>query len=69
MTPLAQRVAEAQVALMLLTRLPAGKIAGDAPDLRSARWAFPLVGGLVGLIGWVIHAGALAVGLPESAAA
>ncbi|NDW00349.1 adenosylcobinamide-GDP ribazoletransferase [Salipiger sp. PrR002] len=59
---LGRRRRELQVAVMLLTRLPAGRLLGDAPALREARWAFPLVGALVGLIGWAVFAGALAAG-------
>ncbi|WP_343504061.1 adenosylcobinamide-GDP ribazoletransferase [Alloyangia pacifica] len=62
MSPLRARLRELQVAVMLLTRLPAGRIAGDAPSLAAARWAFPLVGALVGLIGWAAFAASLALG-------
>ncbi|WP_226629071.1 adenosylcobinamide-GDP ribazoletransferase [Alloyangia pacifica] len=63
------RLRELQVAVMLLTRLPAGRIAGQAPSLAAARWAFPLVGALVGLIGWALFAGALAAGASSPLAA
>lgn len=63
------RLREIQLALMLLTRLPAGRIAGKVPGLAAARWAFPLVGLVIGLIGWAVHAGALAVGAPGTVAA
>ncbi|SDI12790.1 adenosylcobinamide-GDP ribazoletransferase [Alloyangia pacifica] len=56
------RLRELQVAVMLLTRLPAGRIPGQAPSLSAARWAFPLVGALVGLIGWAAYAGMMAAG-------
>ncbi|MCA0943087.1 adenosylcobinamide-GDP ribazoletransferase [Salipiger pacificus] len=62
MSPLRARLGELQVAVMLLTRLPAGRIAGQAPSLAAARWAFPLVGALVGLIGWAGLAGSMALG-------
>ena len=42
------RVAELQLAFMLLTRLPVGKPASYVPKLADARWAFPLVGCVVG---------------------
>ena len=42
------RIAQIQVAFMLLTRLPAGKLGGNIPSLADARWAFPLVGIIVG---------------------
>ncbi len=53
-----QRLAELQVAVMLLTRLPAGRLAGAAPSLAQASWAFPLAGALVGaLVAGVLAAG------------
>ncbi|WP_353474412.1 adenosylcobinamide-GDP ribazoletransferase [Salipiger sp. H15] len=56
------RLRELQVAVMLLTRLPAGRIEGEAPALRAARWAFPLVGVLVGVTGWAAFAAAQVAG-------
>jgi adenosylcobinamide-GDP ribazoletransferase len=50
-----RRLAEAQVALMLLTRFPVGRISGNAPTLADARWAYPLAGLPVGLAGWCIY--------------
>ncbi len=58
-----RRVEEARLALMLLTRLPAGRLAEPAPSLADARWAYPLVGLVVGAIAAATQAGALAVGL------
>lgn len=66
---LARRVAEARLAVMLLTCLPMGRIADPVPSLAAARWAFPLVGVLVGLIGWAAQQGALALGLGSLVAA
>lgn len=62
-------LAEAQVALMLLTRLPAGRIAGEAPALAAAGWAFPLAGLAVGALSALVWLGAGALGLPSLAAA
>jgi len=42
------RLAELQLAFMLLTRLPVGKLASHLPELADARWAFPIVGCIVG---------------------
>lgn len=42
------RLAQIQVALMLLTRLPAGQLQPPAPSLSAALWAFPLAGLAVG---------------------
>lgn len=66
---LARRQDEARIALMLLTRLPVGRIAGEAPGLSAAAWAYPLVGLPVGLLVWAVHAGALALGLGAAPAA
>ncbi len=63
------RLAELQLAVMLLTRLPAGRIAGPAPELVAARWAFPLVGALIGGLTWAGFAGAGALGAPPPIAA
>lgn len=69
MTPGRARLAEAQLALMLLTRLPAGRLPVPSPGLAAARWAFPLVGLVVGLTGWAAQAGLLALGLAPAIAA
>ncbi|MEC8580633.1 MAG: adenosylcobinamide-GDP ribazoletransferase [Pseudomonadota bacterium] len=63
------RLAEVQLAVMMLTRLPAGRITGDAPDLSAARWAFPFVGLLIGGLTWAAHAAVTAVGLPPMVSA
>lgn len=68
MTRLRTRLAEVQLAVMLLTRLPAGRIA-EAPTIGAAAWAFPLVGVLVGGIAAVVLAGAMAVGVAPVLAA
>ncbi|KUF10361.1 adenosylcobinamide-GDP ribazoletransferase [Pseudoponticoccus marisrubri] len=62
MSWLAARRDEARVAVMLLTRLPAGQLRGTVPGLDAARWAFPLVGALLGGLVWVVFAGTLALG-------
>ena len=46
-------IAQLQLALMALTRLPAGRIVGGIPTLSQSVWAFPLVGILVGGAGAV----------------
>lgn len=63
------RLAEVQLAVMMLTRLPAGRITGDAPNLSAARWAFPFVGLLIGGLTWVAHAAVNALGLPPMVSA
>lgn len=63
-----QRLAEAQLALILLTRLPFGRLRDPVPPLGAAAWAFPLAGLLVGLIGGGTMATALALGLSASVA-
>ena len=69
MSWLRRRIAEVQVAFMLLTRLPAGRLGGDAPELADAKWAFPLAGLVVGgsLAGVYITMNSL--GLPAGLAA
>lgn len=57
---LRRRIGEARLAVMLLTRLPAGHLAEPVPSMGDARWAYPLVGLPVGLVGWAV----LAAGLP-----
>jgi adenosylcobinamide-GDP ribazoletransferase len=57
-----QRLAELQVAVMLLTRLPAGRLSGTAPSLAQASWAFPLAGALVGGIVAGVFAGGQMLG-------
>ncbi|ETX13694.1 cobalamin (5'-phosphate) synthase [Roseivivax halodurans JCM 10272] len=64
-----RRVAELQVAVMLLTRFPAGRLPEAVPSLSRAQWAYPLVGLPVGLVCWVICAGSLQAGIPEPVAA
>lgn len=62
------RISEAQLALMLLTRLPAGRIK-TVPPMGAAFWAYPLAGALVGVIAGLAAAAGLALGLPPAAAA
>ena len=69
MNGLRRRITEFQVALMLLTRLPAGRLGEDVPGLAAAKWAFPLAGLFVGgfLAGVYITLNSL--GLPAALAA
>jgi adenosylcobinamide-GDP ribazoletransferase len=68
-TLLRRRWPEAQVALMLLTRLPAGRLRGEVPTLAQAAWAFPLAGLLVGAIVAGIFETGRGLGWPASVAA
>ena len=68
MTPLRTRLAELQLAVMLLTRLPAGRMA-QAPTIGAAVWAFPLAGALAGSIAAAVLAGSLSVGIAPALAA
>ncbi|SFD63888.1 adenosylcobinamide-GDP ribazoletransferase [Roseivivax sediminis] len=63
------RLAELQLAVMLLTRLPAGRLTDPAPTLAQARWAYPLAGLPIGAIGWAAQGLAITAGLPALAAA
>ena len=58
-----QRLAEAQLAVILLTRVPFGRLPDPVPPLSAAAWAFPLAGLLVGLIAGAVIWAALALGL------
>lgn len=58
-----QRIKEARLAVMLLTRLPAGTLTDPVPSLTAARWAYPFVGLIVGGLGWLAHFCALWLGL------
>ncbi|MGI9478169.1 MAG: adenosylcobinamide-GDP ribazoletransferase [Hyphomicrobiaceae bacterium] len=65
---LTARMAEMQIALTTLTRLPAGRISDPAPGMASAVWAFPLVGLLVGGIGALGYTLAYAAHVPPALA-
>lgn len=62
-------LAELQAAILLMTRLPAGRVAAPFPALRDCVWALPLAGALVGIGGALVLAGARAAGLPDLMAA
>ena len=53
---LRRRISELQVATMLLTRFPAGRIAGEVPALKDVGWAYPVVGVAIGVVGGAVHA-------------
>ena len=63
------RLSEVQLAFMLLTRLPAGDLSGQAPDLSAARWAFPFVGLVIGAIIALAYIGLSHIGFPSILAA
>ena len=63
------RLAELQLAFMLLTRLPVGKLGSHLPELADARWAFPIVGCIVGGIIAASYIILSLLLLPSSAAA
>ncbi|SFS81599.1 cobalamin-5'-phosphate synthase [Sulfitobacter marinus] len=69
MTDFAGRLAEIRLAVMMLTRLPVGDLQDPAPSLAEARWAYPLVGLIVGLIAWAIHGLSLWFGASPTLAA
>lgn len=62
------RLAEMQLALMMLTRLPAGRIE-TAPSVGAAAWAFPLAGLAVGGVTALALMIALRLGISASLAA
>ncbi len=61
-------LAQFQVALMMLTRLPAGRVSGEFPKIAASAWAFPFVGVIVGLLAAGGFQLATALGLPPSLA-
>jgi adenosylcobinamide-GDP ribazoletransferase len=61
--------AELQLAVILLTRMPVGRLRDPAPSLGAAAWAFPLVGLIVGVVAAGVMAAALALGLAPPIAA
>lgn len=62
------RLAEVQLALMLLTRLPAGRLREPVPPIAASAWAFPLAGLAVGLgAAFVFWGVALALPIPVAA--
>jgi adenosylcobinamide-GDP ribazoletransferase len=63
------RMAEAQLAVMLLTRLPVGRIADPVPTMAAASWAFPLAGLIVGAMTALVLSAAMRLGLPATIAA
>ncbi|WP_127902450.1 adenosylcobinamide-GDP ribazoletransferase [Solirhodobacter olei] len=56
------RADEARLALMLLTRLPMGRL-DPAPTLSAAAWAYPLAGAVVGAIAGLVYLLAQGLGL------
>lgn len=63
------RLAEMQLAMMLLTRFPAGLIKDPVPPMAAACWAYPLAGLAVGATTALVLSGALWLGLPPAIAA
>ncbi|MEM9970213.1 MAG: adenosylcobinamide-GDP ribazoletransferase [Pseudomonadota bacterium] len=68
MTDQTRKRAEVQVAFATLTRLPVGRIAEPVPTIDRGRWAYPLVGVVIGAVSGAVALGAGAVGLPPIAA-
>lgn len=65
---LGRRWAEVQAALMLMTRLPVGRVADPFPPTRDTVWAYPLAGAVVGGVGGLVMAAGLAIGWPPGIA-
>lgn len=65
---ISRRFDEVRFAVMFLTRFPVGAFKA-LPSSESAVWAYPIAGGLHGLVIGLVYAGSLAVGLPEMVAA
>lgn len=58
-----------RIGLMMLTRLPAGRVAEPAPSLAQSAWSWPVAGLAVGLIAALVHSLALSLGLAPLPAA
>lgn len=72
MTPLLKlrtHLAEVQIALMLLTRLPSVRLSDPVPPISAAVWAFPLAGLAIGSITALVLGAAVWSGLPVGLAA
>ena len=66
---MSHRLAEMQMAVLLLTRLPFGRLREPAPSIGAAAWAFPLAGLAVGLFAGGVMWAALTLGLSPPIAA
>lgn len=66
---LAGRLAEVQIAIMTLTRLPAGQVSEPVPGIGAGAWAFPLVGLIIGGLSALAYVAAIALDLPPAIAA
>lgn len=66
---LTARWSELRIALMLLTRLPAGRITGQVPSMAQSVWAWPIVGAVVGGLAALTYGAAFAVGFAPVLAA
>lgn len=64
-----ERLAQLQLAVMLLTRLPAGRLPEPAPTIGASLWAFPLAGLAVGGIAAAVLLATIGLGLPPMLAA
>lgn len=64
-----RRLDEIRIGLMMLTRLPVGRVADPAPSLARSAWSWPVAGLAVGLIAALVHSVALWVGIPGLPAA
>ena len=69
MNRLRRHITEIQLAFLLLTRLPAGRLTGNPPELAAASWAFPLAGLAVGCGVGSSFLGFLLLGMPALLAA
>jgi adenosylcobinamide-GDP ribazoletransferase len=55
--------------MLLLTRLPVGRLPEPIPTLAEAQWAYPFVGLVIGALSWAVLHGGLALGLGPLTAA
>ena len=64
-----RRFDEMRIALMLLTRIPAGRVADPAPTPADSCWAYPIIGIPVGVAAWLGFEGAVSLGCSPGIAA
>ncbi|WP_093966973.1 adenosylcobinamide-GDP ribazoletransferase [Actibacterium lipolyticum] len=63
------RLAELQLAIIFLTRLPAGRMRDGSLSIGASAWAWPVAGVFVGGISALIYAAAWGLGLPAGPSA
>lgn len=66
---ISQALSEIRMGFMILTRIPVGPIAGEAPSMGASAWSWPLVGLVTGGLSALVWLLARQLGLPPFPAA